>query len=111
VGAELVGWLGQVCRGEQMVLAVIDDLQWADGPSARALLFAVRRLQAEQVLVLLSARAGELSRLGEGWPPNCGGRREAGELSRTVQAAAWPAQGRSAATRRLRGKDHEAHRR
>ncbi len=64
VGAELVGWLGQ---SPGMVLAVIDDLQWADGPSARALLFAVRRLQADQVLVLLSARTGELSRLGEGW--------------------------------------------
>jgi len=47
VGAELVIWLGQVCCGQKMVLACIDDLQWADGPSARA---------------------GELSRLGEGWP-------------------------------------------
>ena len=67
VGAELVAWLGQLCRGRGMVLAVIDDLQWADGPSARALLFAVRRLQADRVLVVVSARAGELSRLGEGW--------------------------------------------
>ena len=50
-----------------MVLVVIDDLQWADTPSARALLFAVRRLQADRVLVVVSARAGELSRLGEGW--------------------------------------------
>ena len=64
VGADLVAWFGQF-RG--MVLAIIDDLQWADGPSARALLFAVRRLHADQVLVVLSARAGELSRLGEGW--------------------------------------------
>ncbi len=64
VGAELVGWLGQF---PGMVLAVIDDLQWADGPSARALLFAVRRLQADQVLVVVSARTGELSRLGAGW--------------------------------------------
>jgi DNA-binding CsgD family transcriptional regulator/tetratricopeptide (TPR) repeat protein len=68
VGAELVMWLGQVGRGQKMVLACIDDLQWADGPSARALLFAVRRLQAHQVLVVVSARAGELSGLGEGWP-------------------------------------------
>ena len=68
VGAELVMWLGQVCRGQKMVLACIDDLQWADGPSARALLFAMRRLQADQVLVVVSARAGELAGLGEGWP-------------------------------------------
>ena len=61
-------WLGQVGRGRGLVLACIDDLQWADGPSARALLFAIRRLQADQVLVVLSARAGELPGLGEGWP-------------------------------------------
>ena len=67
IGADLVVWLGQVCRGQGQVLAVIDDLQWADTPSARALLFAVRRLQADRVLVVVSARAGKLSRLGEGW--------------------------------------------
>ncbi len=67
VGADLVTWLGQLCRGQGMVLAAIDDLQWADGPSARALLFAVRRLHADQVLVVVAARAGELPRLGDGW--------------------------------------------
>ena len=67
VGGQLVVWLGQLCRRRGMVLTVIDDLQWADGPSARALLFAVRRLHADQVLVVVSARAGELARLGEGW--------------------------------------------
>jgi DNA-binding CsgD family transcriptional regulator/tetratricopeptide (TPR) repeat protein len=80
VGAELVMWLGQVCRGHGMVLACIDDLQWADGPSARALLFAVRRLQADQVLVVVSARAGELSRLGEGWPRFVAGDHRAGRV-------------------------------
>ncbi len=64
VGADLVVWLGQF---PGMVLALIDDLQWADGPSARALLFAVRRLQADRLLVVVSARPGELARLGEGW--------------------------------------------
>ena len=66
VGAELVTWLGQVHRGREMTLALIDDLQWADRPSARALLFAVRRLQADPVLVVVTARPGELSRGGEG---------------------------------------------
>ena len=66
-GANLVVRLGQLCRGREIVLAVIDDLQWADEPSARALLYAVRRLQADHVLVVVSARAGELTRLGEGW--------------------------------------------
>jgi DNA-binding CsgD family transcriptional regulator len=67
VGAELVVSLGRLRGGQAMVLAVIDDLQHADGPSARALLFALRRLQQDPVLVVLSARTGELSRLGEGW--------------------------------------------
>jgi len=46
---------------------LIDDLHWADRPSARALLFAVRRLQADPVLVTVTARPGELSPIGEGW--------------------------------------------
>ena len=67
VGADLVVWLGLCCRGRHMALVVVDDLQWTDGPSARALLFAVRRLQADRVLVVAAARPGELARLGEGW--------------------------------------------
>ncbi len=80
VGADLVVWLGQCCRGQQMVLAVIDDLQWADGPSARALLFAVRRLQADPVLVVVAARPGELARLGEGWLRFLAGDHRAGRV-------------------------------
>jgi DNA-binding CsgD family transcriptional regulator len=67
VGADLLVWLGLCCRGRQLALVLVDDLQWADGPSARALLFAARRLQADRVLVVVSARPGELARLGEGW--------------------------------------------
>ena len=77
VGADLVGWLGQF---PAMVLAVIDDLQWADGPSARALLFALRRLQADPVLVVVSARPGELPRLGEGWLRFLAGDHRAGRV-------------------------------
>jgi DNA-binding SARP family transcriptional activator/DNA-binding CsgD family transcriptional regulator/tetratricopeptide (TPR) repeat protein len=67
IGAELRIWLGRIGRDREMVLVVIDDLQWADTPSARALLFAVRHIQADRVLIVASARAGELSSLGEGW--------------------------------------------
>ena len=80
VGAELVIWLGQVCRGRGMVLTCIDDLQWADGPSARALLFALRRLQADQVLVVVAARAGQLSGLGEAWSRFLNGDHRAGRI-------------------------------
>ena len=80
VGADLVMWLGQCCRGQQMALVLVDDLQWADGPSARALLFAARRLQADRVLVVAAARPGELARLGEGWQRFLAGDHRAGRV-------------------------------
>ena len=46
---------------------VVDDLHWSDQPSAQALLFALRRMQADRVLGLVSARPDELSRLGGAW--------------------------------------------
>ena len=48
VGADLVGVAGAVLPGCRRC---IDDLHWADGPSARALLFAdAPGLQADRVL-------------------------------------------------------------
>jgi hypothetical protein len=38
------------------LICLIDDLRWADGPSAQALLFAGRRLSAESVLMLFAVR-------------------------------------------------------
>ena len=64
VGADLVAWLGQL---PGPVAVVVDDLHWADAPSARALLFAARRLHADRVMLLASARPGDLPRLGESW--------------------------------------------
>jgi DNA-binding CsgD family transcriptional regulator/tetratricopeptide (TPR) repeat protein len=42
--------------GEGPLLCLIDDLQWVDGPSAQALLFAARRLGAEGVVMLFGVR-------------------------------------------------------
>jgi DNA-binding CsgD family transcriptional regulator len=66
VGVELLALISSLQDGEVIAL-VIEDLQWLDLASARALLFAFRRLSADRVLVLLSSRAGLSPELGEGW--------------------------------------------
>src|SRR4051794_32858305 len=48
---------------EAPVLIAIDDLQWLDGPSADALVFAARRLDDEPVSFLLARRPGRPSPL------------------------------------------------
>ena len=73
VGAQLVEAFGELRVGETVVVVVVDDLQWGDQLSAQALLFALRRMQADRVLGLVSVRSGELSRLGEGWSRFVGG--------------------------------------
>ena len=42
------------------VLCVVDDAQWLDAASADALLFAARRLQADQVALIFTARDGDV---------------------------------------------------
>jgi DNA-binding CsgD family transcriptional regulator len=57
VGAATLALLADACP----VLVLIDDLQWLDAPSAGAVVFAARRLLADQVAVVLAVRAGEPS--------------------------------------------------
>jgi DNA-binding CsgD family transcriptional regulator len=64
-GARLLDLLDRLQAGGQVVVLAIDDLQWADRPSSRALLFALRRLRADKVLALVSTRAGGLA--DPGW--------------------------------------------
>ena len=45
------------------VAVLVDDAHWLDGPSAEALLFAVRRLVADPIAVLVAVREGEPSLL------------------------------------------------
>ncbi|HEY1916244.1 MAG TPA: AAA family ATPase [Streptosporangiaceae bacterium] len=61
VGAWLLDLLDRRQSGGQVVVLAVDDLQWADRPSSRAVLFALRRLRADKVLVILSARDGGLA--------------------------------------------------
>lgn len=56
VGADLLAELDDAQR-DGPVAVVVDDLQWADRFSVRALGFTLRRLWADQVLVLLAHRS------------------------------------------------------
>ncbi len=66
VGVELLALISSL-QGQQAVAVVVEDLQWADLPSARALLFACRRLRADHVLMILTCRLEGALQLGEGW--------------------------------------------
>ena len=58
-----IRWLA----GDAPVLLAIDDVQWLDAETVRALSFALGRLGTEEVLVLVAARTGgKVPRLGFG---------------------------------------------
>ena len=67
VGAELLSVFDTLGRSGQLTLLLVDDLHWSDPLSARSLLFCLRRLLADRVLVVVTARPGQLARYGEGW--------------------------------------------
>jgi len=71
VGARLLDLLDRLQADGHVVVLVIDDLQWADRPSSRAVLFALRRLRADKVLAVVSTRAGGVA--DPGWARFAGG--------------------------------------
>jgi DNA-binding CsgD family transcriptional regulator/tetratricopeptide (TPR) repeat protein len=62
VSLGLLGVIRAVAR-EQPVLVAVDDVQWLDRPSAKALSFAAKRLEAEPVRFLIALREGTRSEL------------------------------------------------
>ncbi len=70
-GARLLDLLDRLQARGQVVVLAIDDLQWADRPSSRAVLFALRRLRVDKVLGVVATRAGELA--DPGWARFVGG--------------------------------------
>jgi DNA-binding CsgD family transcriptional regulator len=58
IGAATLGLLAAAADATPL-LVLADDAQWLDGPSADALLFAARRLEADRVALLFAARQGE----------------------------------------------------
>jgi ATP/maltotriose-dependent transcriptional regulator MalT len=65
IGAGFVELLGSL-PGEQPVVLVVDDAHWADRPTLLALLFALRRLQADRVLAVIVSREDDIFELPEG---------------------------------------------
>ena len=64
VGARVVDLLDRLQQDSQAVVVAIDDLQWIDRPSSRAVLFALRRLRADTVLMVVATRADPLGESG-----------------------------------------------
>ncbi|MET7390586.1 ATP-binding protein [Streptomyces sp. NPDC005529] len=67
VGAELVELMDAV-QADGPVALVLDDVQWADEESLRALRFLVRRLFADRILLVVTARTSS-ARTGQGHVP------------------------------------------
>ncbi|WP_214370373.1 helix-turn-helix transcriptional regulator [Pseudonocardia sp. H11422] len=65
VGAQILTLLAEL-EGKGPVVLVVDDVQWADTDSLRAVLFALRRLVSERVLTLLTVRDADAARLPDG---------------------------------------------
>jgi DNA-binding CsgD family transcriptional regulator len=80
VGVELLALISSL-QGGVTVAVVVEDLQWVDPASARSLLFACRRLNADRVLVILTCRPGGISSLGEGWERFVSGDRRSTRLT------------------------------
>jgi DNA-binding CsgD family transcriptional regulator len=55
----------EILAAERIVVVAIDDVQWLDPSSASALAFALRRLDEQPILLLLSARPGEAAETPE----------------------------------------------
>ena len=59
ISAAVLGLLAAAAESRP-VLCVVDDAQWVDRPSAEALVFTARRLQAERIAILFGVREGEI---------------------------------------------------
>ena len=70
ISAAVLGLLAAAAE-DGPVLCVVDDAQWVDRPSADALVFAARRLQAERLAMLFGAREGEVRRFEAAGVPDC----------------------------------------
>jgi DNA-binding CsgD family transcriptional regulator/tetratricopeptide (TPR) repeat protein len=82
MGAELLALLGTL-QDDAPVVVAVDDAQWLDPPSARTLLFTLRRLHPNRVLAVLTGRPGALDALGPSWARLAGDPERARRLALT----------------------------
>lgn len=66
VGADVLEVLGAV-QADATVVVTVDDAHWMDAQSAGALLFAMRRLYGDRVLILIASWSDPPARLGASW--------------------------------------------
>jgi len=81
VGGEVRALISGLQRRQAAAVVVVEDLQWADLPSAQALLFACRRLGGDRVMMVFTARRGAAAELSEGWARFIGSDRRASVLT------------------------------
>ncbi len=65
-GRRLLSWLSDLQRSGSVTVLAIDDAQWLDGASARALRFALRRLRVDRVLTVMARRTSTVPAV-ENW--------------------------------------------
>lgn len=65
VGRRLLSLFDEL-QAKDVGVVVLEDVQWADLSSLRALAFALRRLHADRIMAVLTARSDELSWIPEG---------------------------------------------
>jgi ATP/maltotriose-dependent transcriptional regulator MalT len=54
----------------QPTLVLVDDFQWIDSASKAALAFTVRRLRAENIAVIFTARSDDITSYADNWIPS-----------------------------------------
>ena len=67
VADRFTGLLRELQRATDLVVLLVDDLHWADRPSAVALLHALRQVRAEPVLAVFAVQPRQLVRIGQDW--------------------------------------------
>ena len=65
-GRRLLSWLSDLQGSGSVTVLAIDDAQWLDGASARALRFALRRLRVDRVLTVMARRTSTVPAV-ENW--------------------------------------------